>query len=317
MPRTKPLYIYPAKEVYKNLHEELLDIHSRLASGSTDGIREQIDKLAQEVEELATSTSQSNLEINKELDDAKGVYPSINDRFLALDQYDILRTLQLITTTREFEYANGYIVKEKIRGDMNYDVSYYYDSYNNIIRETKALLDGTIISEKNYTYTPEGNVASISGVNTDDIMLVTNALVDSEQDKRLDAIEAIDFVELGKVLDGWDLIGVAKTVQNLVTQVEHLMLNLPENIGYLINTSEIMRRLESVEQRLDASEVYHAFDVVSTQTSYAIPVEIVDKKFGVYMEGLLLEKNEDYVIKNGVIEFLIPLIDGFTVTYKD
>lgn len=318
MPRTKPLYIYPSSEVYKNLLEELVDIHSKIQTGDLSGITDQISKLVKEVDDLKESTSLADKEINEELDGAKGQFPSINDRFLALDQYDILKTIFNINTTREYEYNNnGQITKEIVRGDMNYDTHFVYDSYDNITSETKYDLDGVVISERKYTYTPDGNIATVVGKNTDEIMLLSNAIVDYEQNKRLEAIEAIDFVELGKVLDGWDLIGVAETVQELVTQVQHLMLHLPENLGYLIDTSEVFRRLDTIEQRLDANEIYHTFDVVTGTTTYSIPPNIADKKFAVFMEGLLLEKDVDFSIKGDSITFMIPLIDGFTVTFKD
>ena len=317
MPRTKPLYIHPSNETYKNLLEELIDIHSKISTGYTDGIREQISNLVKEVEELKNSTSNTDNAILEELKGAKGVYDTIDDRFLALDQYDILNHMQQVTTTKEYEYKDGLIWKEKVRGDFNYDAQYNYDSYGNIISEIKTDLNGVLISKKEYTYTEDGNVSSIKGFNTDDVMLLSNGLVDSEQDKRLDAIEAIDFVELGKVLDGWKLIEVAETVQELVTAVQHLMLHLPENIGYLIDTSEVFRRLDDIEKRIDESEIYYAFDVSSDKAIYNIPQEMVGKKFSVFMEGLLLEKDIDYVIKVDKVEFLLPLIDGFTVSFKN
>lgn len=318
MPRTKPLYIYPSSNVYSNLLDELLDIHNKIQTGDTSGITDQITALAKEVDDLRLSTSLSAADVDEELKNARGTYPSINDRFLSLDQYDILNTIMNVNTTRAYEYSpKGQIIKEIVRGDMNYDTEFVYDSYDNIISETKTGLDGSIISEKKYTYTSDGNIATVKGTNTDEIMLLSNALIDSEQNKRLSALEAIDFVELGKVLDGWDLIGVAETVQDLVTQVQHLMLNLPENIGYLINTSEIYNRLDEIEQRLDANEIYYAFDVETNIQEYSIPEHIVNKKFGVFMEGLLLEKDMDYEIKGNTILFTIPLIDGFTVTFKD
>lgn len=318
MPRTKPVYIYPSSDTYSNLLDELIDIHKKIQTGDMSGIRDQISNLVKGVDDLKLSTSLADQEINKELLDARGVYPSINERFLSLDQYDILKTIFHINTTRSYEYSSkGQITKESVRGDLNYDTVYLYDSYDNIISETKTTPDGTIISEKKYTYTPDGNIATVTGTNTDEIMLLSNALIDSEQNKRLEAIEAIDFVELGKVLGGWNLIEVAKTVQELVTQVQHLMLNLPENIGYLINTSEIYRRLDTIEDRLDANEIYYAFDVTTNKQEYSIPADIVNKKFGVFMEGLLLEKDVDYQITNGMIVFNIPLIDDFTITLKD
>lgn len=318
MPRTKPLYIHPSSEAYDNLLDELVDIHKKIQTGDMSGIRDQISDIVKEVEDLRQSTSLTDQEINKELSSAKGVYPSINDRFLSLDHYDILKNILNINTTRNYEYSQkGQIIKEIVRGDLNYDTTFVYDSYDNIINETKTDLSGNVISERNYTYTPDGNVSSVRGVNTDEIMLLSNALVDSEQDKRLEAIEAIDFVELGKTLDGWDLIGVAQTVQELVTQVQHLMLNLPENIGYLIDTSELYRRLDTIEQRLDANEIYYAFDVQTNVQKYNIPEHIIGKRFAVFMEGLLLERDVDYEINDNTIVFTIPLIDGFTVTFKD
>lgn len=317
MPRTKPLYIYPSNEEYKNLLEELIDIHSKIQTGSTDGIREQVSKLVQEVGDLRSSTSDANTSIIGEIDKAKGTYPSIDDRFLALDKYDILKTIGSLSTTRDYEYKNGLISREKIRGDLNFDIVYQYDSYENIIKETKLGLDGAIIGEKIYTYTEDGYVASVNGTNADDVIMLSNALVDSEQNKRLNAIEAIDFVELGKVLDGWKLIEVAETVQELVTQVQHLMLNLPENIGYLINTSELIKRIEIIEERLDANKIYYSFDVVSAISTYDLPKEVKGKKFNVFMEGLLLEKDVDYLLNDLSITFLIPLIDGFTVSYNN
>lgn len=317
MPRTKPLYIYPSKEEYKSLFDELLDIHTKIQTGSTDGIIEQVSELAKEVGGLKLSTSEVDKAITEEIDKAKGVYPSINDRFLALDKYDILKTLGALTTTREYEYKSGMIHREKVRGDLNFDVTYEYDSYENLIREVKKDLSGSVIGEKHYTYTEDGYVASVSGVNSDDIMFLSNALIDNEQNKRLENIEAIDIIELGKVLEGWQLVEVAKTVQELVTQVQHLMLNLPENIGYLIDTSEVFRRLDDIEMRLDANNVYYSFDVNSLTTIYAIPDDIAGKNFSVFMEGLLLEKDVDYKIEDNQITFFIPLIDDFTVSYKD
>lgn len=317
MPRTKPLYIYPSKETYNNLFDELLDIHKKIQTGSTDGIIEQISDLVKEVDGLKLSTSDTNTAIIDELDSAKGAYPSINDRFLAIDKYDILKAIRSLTTTREYEYLDGMVRKEKIRGDLNFDITYDYDSHENIIKETKTDLNGSVIGERNYTYTKDGYVASVTGKNIDDVMLVTNELIDNEQNLRLDTIEAMDIVSLGKVLDGLDVVEMSKTVQDLATQVQHLMLNLPENIGYLIDTSEVFRRLDAIEDRLDASSVYYTFDVSSSVSTYMIPDDVVGKKFGVFMEGLLLEKDVDYKIKENQITFLIPLIDDFTVSYKD
>lgn len=317
MPRTKPLYIYASLEKYKNLYEELIDIHNKIQEGSTDGISERLAELIIEVDELKASTSTTDNAILKELKEAKGGFSSIDERFLALDQYGILNTMNKISTTRNYEYKDGMVVKETVRGDVNFDIVYGYDSHENVIRETRYDLNGNIEGDRRYLYDSDGNIVTVISTNSDDIMTFTNALVDKEQNERLDKIEAIDFVELGRVLEGWNLIQVAETVQELVTQVQHLMLHLPENQGYLINTSEIIRRIEDIETRLDANEVYHAFDVVSTQTVYPIPENIVGKKFGVYMEGLLLEKGEDYVIEDGNIIFKIPLIDDFTITYRD
>ena len=318
MPKIKPSNIRPSDAAYSNLAEELIDIRNKIKNGDASGIKSEITKLANEVGDLRKSTSDADSVINQELSTAKGPYSSINDRFLALDKYDILNTIGTVTTNRTYEYSNkGYITKESVRGDINYDTIYSYDSYDNVISKIKTDLNGNIVSEKYYTYDSNGNLASTTGTNTDDILLLSNALVDNDQNERLNQIEAIDFVELGKVLDGWDLIGVAETVQELVTQVQHLMLNLPENIGYLIDTSEVFRRIDTIEKRLDANEIYHAFDVSSSIPTYTIPDGIVGLKFGVFMEGLLLEKDVDYVITGNKITFNIPLIDGFTVTYKD
>lgn len=317
MPRTKPLYIYPSNASYKTLLDELIDIHSRIQAGSMDGIGDEISRLVKEVDDLKLSTSNADNAIISEINNAKGVYDNINDRFLALDKYNILNSINSLTTTREYEYEDGFIQKEKVRGDLNFDVSYKYDSYGNIIKETKVDLEGNIISERNYAYTKEGDVLSSSGFNTDDIMILSNSLIDNEQNRRLDALESIDFVELGKLIGSINVMALSDTVQDLVTQVQHLMLNLPENIGSLIDTSEIFRRLEDIEHRLDVDSVYHTFDVSSSVSTYDIPIDIADKKFSVFMEGLLLERNVDYKIENGKITFFIPLIDDFTVSYKD
>lgn len=316
MPRTKPIYIYPSDSSYKNLLEELTDIHTRLNAGSVDDVRAALEALSKEVGRIDTTTSAADADIKKHIDDAKGVYDSIDDRFLALDQYDILNTLQRISTTKQYEYADGKVSKVQVRGDMNYDIEYGYDSYDRKIREIKKDLNGNIISEKYYDYDANGELTNVRGRNTDDVMMVSNSLITHELDERLKNIEAIDFVKLSQTMGEWDLIHVAKTVQELVTAVQHLMLNLPENIPYLIDTSEVFRRLDDIETRIDAAEVYRSFDVISTKQEYDIPDELVDKKFGVYMEGLLLEKGVDYVINDNKIKFLIPLIDDFTVSYK-
>lgn len=317
MPRTKPLYIYPSDDRYKTLLDELIDIHSRIQEGSTDGIGDEISRLVKEVDDLKLSTSNADNAIISEINNAKGVYDNINDRFLALDKYNILHTINSLTTTREYEYKDGFIQKEKVRGDLNFDVSYIYDSYGNIIKETKVDLDGNLVSERNYTYTDEGDVLSSSGFNTDDIMILSNSIIDNDQNKRLDKLEAIDFVELSNALKGIDVINLSNTVRDLATQVQHLMLNLPENLGTLIDTSEIFKRLDAIELRLDSDRVYYTFDVNSSTLVYDIPSDLIDKKFSVFMEGLLLERDVDYKIENGKITFFIPLIDDFTVSYKD
>lgn len=317
MPRTKPLYIYASSDKYNNLFEELVAIHEQIQKGSTDGITERLAELVKEVDELKASTSDIDNAVLNELKSAKGGFSSIDERFLALGQYDVINQMHKVSTTRNYEYKDGLVTKEIVRGDINYDIIYDYDSHENVIRETKYDLHGNVEGDKRYIYDDNENIVTVISSNADDIMTFTNALVDKEQNERLDKIESIDFVELGKVLDGWNLIQVAQTVQELVTQVQHLMLHLPENQGYLINTSELIRRIDDIEMRLDANQVYHSFDVVSTQSTYAIPDDIVGKNFGVYMEGLLLEKDIDYIIEGSSITFKIPLIDEFTITCRD
>lgn len=317
MPRTKPLYIYPSKEEYKSLLDELIDIHNKIQTGSTDGIREQVSKLVSEVDDLKSSTSDTNKAIEEEINKAKGPYTSINDRFLAIDQYDVLKTFDTLSTTRSYEYKDGLVTKEKVRGDLNFDIEYVYDSYSNVIKETRTDSQGMVIGEKTYTYSEDGSVSSVCGTNVDDIMVLSSSLIETEHDNRLKAIESIDFVELGKVLEGWELIEVAETVQELVTQVQHLTLNLPENIGYLINTSELIRRIEEIEERLESNKVYYTFDVTSNTNTYNLPEELKGKFFNVFIEGLLLERGVDYVLNDTSITFLIPLIDGFTVSYNN
>jgi hypothetical protein len=282
-----------------------------------ESVTNEFTTVKQDVQEIKNlDLSNINAPLVKEMQDARGTYSSINDRLNSMAAYDILHILERLTTNRTYEYnSDGNISKEIVRGDLSYDVIYLYDTNNNIRREERYDVNGVLIGYKDYTYDDLGQIKGVSGENADDVSIATNTLDIDELKKRMSAIESIDFIKLAGDLKGTNVESLLKSIQDILIRIQTLELYLPGNESKLIEIGGVLDRLDAIERRLNTNYVTYTFDVTSDVTEYTLPDNITSN-FAIYLEGVLLDSGDDYIIDNGKIKFLIPLIDGFTVTCR-
>jgi hypothetical protein len=315
----RPTYIDPAKTGYANLREEILDLHSKSEAqeAALQNTATEFEVIKQEMQDIKNLDLENiNAPLVAELQDARGVFPTVNDRLNSMAAYNILNVLEKLTTNREYEYdSEGYIVKEIVRGDLNYDIVYHYDSQRNIKREERYDTNGVLLGYKDYTYDDLGQIKTISGENADDVALATNTHEMAELRIRLAALESIDFVNLANSIKGSDVKSLLNSIQEILTRVQNLEMYLPGNENRLIEIGSVLDRLDAIERRLNTNYVTYTFDVKSDVTEYTIPDNITGN-YAIYMEGILLDEGDDYIIESGKIKFLIPLIDDFTVTCR-
>lgn len=303
-------YIKATSDKYSNLYEELIDLENTIKTLSGKGTN------IEDVNSAITSLKSITNILTTEVNGAKATYGSIDERFKTLDQYTILDVFKNITTSRTYEYnTDGYITKECVRGDIEYDKTYIYNDNNDIVKEETKSLDGTSIGNKTYTYNDDGCITKVDGVNIDDVLLATNSLVDKELDERISAIEKIDIIKLMNGIQATDIKTLINTLNNLYTRVEHLEVYLPGNESSLIDLPNLRDRITTIEDKLNSSYILHTFNVTTGILEYDVPSTVNDKT-SIYLEGLLLDYNDDYTLTNNKIKFNIPLIDDFTVTCK-
>jgi hypothetical protein len=315
----KPTYIDPVKADYANLGEEILDLHTKQTAQETSigDVKTEFVTVKQDVQSIKDLDLENiNAPLLQELEDARGPYSSLSERFQYIDSFDILRILEKLSTSRTYEYdSEGYIVKEIVRGDLNYNVVYKYDSSRNITREERYDVNDVLLGYKDYTYDDIGQIRTVSGQNSEDIAIATNTLITDLLDARVKSLESIDFVKLAGQLQGSDVMSLLNSVQELLTRVQNLEMYLPGNENRLIEIGSVLDRLDAIEHRLDTNYITYTFDATSDVTEYDIPAEI-SSNYVIYLEGVLLDEGDDYIMENGKIKFLIPLIDGFTVTCR-
>lgn len=316
--RTKPSFIKPVKENYANLKEEILDLHNQAdKQDKSQSLLEQgFIEVKEKFEDIKYSVTNINADIIEEVTTARGLYPNLNDRLDKMSGYELLKKFETLTTSKTYTYDElDRITNVVVRGDVNFDILYIYDEDSNIKREERHDIDGNLIGYKDYTFDDVGQIITESGQNTDDVITATTSLITEELDKRLSIIEAIDFVKLATDISGYDVEYMFEILQEIKLRVQHVEMYLPENQGQLIELSSVFDRLETLEHRLNSDYVIYSFYVTTDKTKYSIP-STVPSNASIYLEGLLLSNGDDYIIDNGNITFLIPLIDDFTITCK-
>jgi len=316
--RTRPSFIKPAKDGYINLQEEILDLHSKSSSQdkTSSDLELQFTEVKKEFDTVKNSVSNVNNDVVSEVAKARGIYPNLSDRLEKMDAYDLLKKFETINTTKEYIYdTKERITHVTVRGDVDYDIGYTYDIDDNIVREERYDLKGVSIGFKDFTLNSFGQVIKESGKNTDDVIMATTSIITEELDKRLALIEAIDFVQFAKDMSSYDASKLWDMLQEISSRLQHLESYLPANQGNLIEISTVLDRVQALENKLNENYVIYSFDLDSTKTTYPI-LDTVPLTASIYLEGLYLTINKDYTITDSDITFLIPLIDGFTITCK-
>lgn len=316
--RTKPSFIKSAKEGYVNLKEEILDLHSQSSDqeNSQIDLEQQFNVVKEQFNEIKESVTSINNDIVDEVTTARGVFPTLVDRLETMSGYELLKKFETLTTSKTYSYDDqDRITDVFVRGDVNFDILYYYDKDSNIRREERRDLDGNIIGYKDYTFDDIGQIITETGENTDDVLTATTSLITEELNQRLIKIEAIDFVKLAEAIGNVNADNLWNIIQELLSSVQHLEMYLPDNQGQLIEISSILNRLDSLENKIDENHVIYSFDTTTDNATYTIP-NTVPSNASIYLEGLLLTSGSDYLMADGSITFLIPLIDDFTISCK-
>ncbi|URZ18520.1 hypothetical protein [Clostridium felsineum] len=311
----KLAYIKASSDSYSDLGQELQKMHET-DDENTNGINDIKNTIASIKDEADKASNDSN-KIATEVTTARGSYDNLNARLSDMSCYNILNDFEKISTKKTYEIDEaGNILKEHVRGQLNYDTIFTYDENKNIVKE--ELFDSNTkesIGSKTYSYDEGGNISKIDSENADIVTVLTDSLALKDISNRLSKIEAIDFIKTAEVLNSSVAATLVKNTAELLARVENLETYLPNSNSELIEIPDILNRLTKLETKLDTSSVLYTFTVKASVTTYDIPSNVTDKT-PIYLEGVLLNCGEDYTIKNNQINFILPLIDDFEVTCK-
>ena len=320
MPATtnKLKYIKATDPQYKDLGEEIRGLHveTEANAGKVTELESQMATVQTAVQETIDGASLSTEALEQEIADARGFNASLNERLTNMDLFRATEVLERLTVARTYEYSpNGDVTKETVRGELNYDTLYTYDGQGNITKEAFYDTEGLLIGQKEYEYDGLGQLLRSSSSGGEVLQVVTNSGVTNELAFRLAKIEALDFVKTAGILESATAETLMAFVQEMSSRVGNLEQLLPANLPNLITLPYITDKLQELENRITLSYKEHEFDVTSSEDTYYLP-ESVTSNSVVYIDGLMLEHGNDYVITDGKIVFLIPLIDGFSITVK-
>lgn len=305
-------YIKPSVDTYTNLGEELKDLHKKSNDNNDNisAINSTIDTLTDSVNNAVESVKDSDAEVVE----ARGSCETLNDRLSNMELFKATQILERLSLQKQYDYnSNGDIQKEKIRGQLNYDIVYSYDDKGNIIREEFYDIENALLGSKQYEYDEHNNISKSTSVNGEILAIVTNSYITNDIDSRLKKIENIDFIKLAKVLSSDSATTLMETMQDLVARVATLEMMLPGNITNIGDLPYITNKIQELEDRLNSKSIYE-FTVDENKSEYYIPTNIPSNS-AVYIDGLQLDE-EDYTLSKDKISLNIQLIDGLTITIK-
>lgn len=321
MKLTKTAYIAATKESYKNLREELLDLHEQISSKTSmdSSVSEKLEAAISSIDKLEIDYIEKERLLNDvllEFKHAQGAYPTLDDRFVSLGGAEVIKELDSITTKREYEYdARGNLIKETIRGDVNTDIIYSYDVSGNIYRMDKYNLQGELIAYKTFDYDKDGNIIRTDGLNTEEVVMASSSLFNREFSQRLRNIEDIDIITVANGIKEYNAKSMWEIMSDLSSRTQNLERNLPDAPTSLIGLTSLMERLSILERKIDDEFRFYEMQTTKGIQIYSVPVE-VPYNCQVHLEELKLNSGTDYILSDGKIKFFIEIIDEFRVKFK-
>lgn len=302
-------YISSALKEYKNLRAEVLAIHEKIkenknAIDSIDNIDinvEEVEALVKEIKESISQNSDDIIDIIKRIE-------NISD--------NAIRTgFENLSINRKYTYdSKGRIVKETLTGDSNKIIKYEYDNLGNVIEEN--IFEGEErVGGKKYIYDDDYNIVDVISDNADVVNIAVMDYALKDLDQRLKRIENNDIISLNSVLNAESATRLINKVNEMSILVDSLVGILPDDLTNMGIIPDILERLNYLESVVSGEYNMYSFVVKSNISKYALP-DYITNRATVYMEGLLLERGDDYDIEKGHIIFYIPLIDEFEVLIK-
>lgn len=307
--KNKLKYISPAKEGYENLGVEILDLHK-----ITGDISRGIEEVKESIKGLDPSLNSEIIETLREHGDdiatLKTNVVDINNEIEKIRDNHINTGFENISVNKEYQYdIDGRIIKEISTGDIERVIEYKYNDID-LITDEIIYENGIEVGRKEYQYNLDGDVYKIKSTNADMVNLAVMDYAIKDVEGRLKELERVMNVGHGS-----DIANIYKILSDLSVQVEVVTSLLPDNITSLVDIPRLIERIDELENRVNRQHVKFRFVVIGGKTEYEIPSNITDDS-SVYLEGLLLDYGDDYVIENGYMIFNIPLIDGFEVQCK-
>lgn len=302
-------YISPAKEGYEDLGVEILDLHK-----STDKNAEDINLIKESVKNIDTSSNSEivNRIVNNENNilGLQGDVANINETIESLSNNHINTGYENVSINKEYIYdVEGKVIKEIFTGDMNRYIIYNYNE-NDLVESEIIYENGIEIGRKVYKYNSNDDVYRVVSSNGDSVNIAVMDYAIKNVTKRLEQIES----NL-KIGPNSDIDKIYKILQDMGVQIEIVTSLLPENITSLVDIPRLLDRMDMLEEKVNRQHIKFKFTIIGGKETYVIPKEVTEDT-SIFLEGLLLDYGDDYIIENETITFNIPLIDGFEVQCK-